>query len=365
MIRVCHIISKLSYGGVQSVILNYYKNIDKSQIRFDFIVFEQGAREVEEFVIGQGSIVYRVTNIRNKLKYFKEVKDILINNSYDIVHSHLNFLNIIPLVAAKRSNVKTRISHSHNNYKAKNILTKAMRIAFRLLISRYATHFFACSSEANNWLHGIKNSSSNQSIILNNAIDLEKYQFSKQVRDELREVLSIPNEAKVLINVGSISKTKNQIFLLKLMRECISDNKLFLILIGDGPELDRLIDFAKKNNINKKVIFFGKSNEVYKLLNTADIFVLPSLNEGLPVVLIEAQSNGLPLLISDRVTREVDILGNSIYLPLTESIIRWKKSIYILNRDYTSTIERMKEGGFDIVHEANRLASFYIEQSNI
>jgi glycosyltransferase EpsF len=361
MINVCHFISKLTIGGVQSVVLNYYKHIDKRQISFTFVVFDYGDTEIEKMVKSYGGEIHKVSHIKNKLRYFLDIFFVLKKSKFNVIHSHLNFVNYLPIFAAFLNRIKVRISHSHNNYKSKSIIIKFKRIIFKLFIRLFATHFAGCSKESLFWLHGKLNLNSNRNIVVNNAIELKKYSYSEELRTLHRKSLKIQDDTLVLINVGTLSQTKNQLFLLKLIKEKFIERKLLLILIGSGPDEDILRAYVLDNSLSDKVVFYGNSNNVGELLSASDIFLLPSLHEGLPVVLIEAQANGIPCIISDTITREVDILKKIIFISLKSDLFLWKNSIENSHRISVDYFEMMKLNGFDIETESKKLANFYIE----
>lgn len=359
VIRVCHVISKIAYGGVQNTLFNYSKFVDNKRVIFDYVVYDDGDPNLENDIVKSGSRIHRVSHINNKKKYGKDLEKLFVENEYSIVHVHSNFKNITALRAAKKAKVKTRISHSHSTYKARNVIIKAMRFVFKLLIGFYATHFFGCTEEANIWLHGKRKANSKWSFILNNAVDQNRFLYSEIERTNNREKLSVKDDERLLIHIGTLSENKNQAYIIKIL-EMAQQHNLKLILVGTGPAETELKDYVENKLIKEKVIFFGNSNNVSGLLSAADVLVFPSIYEGLSLVVVEAQANGIPIVASDTISSNSNITGNITFLPLNEDIKLWIENIRLAKRSTKDIRQKIIEAGYDLESEGARLTSFYL-----
>lgn len=359
VIRVCHVISKIAYGGVQNTLFNYSKFVDNKKVIFDYVVYDEGDKNLENEVLKSGSRIHRVSHINNKKKYKKDLEKLFIENEYDIVHVHSNFKNLTALRAAKKAKVKTRISHSHSTYKARNALNKAMRVVFKILIGFYATHFLGCTEEANIWLHGKRKGTSKRAFILNNAVDQKRFLFSELEREKFRKALNVKEEEKLLIHIGTLSENKNQAFIIKIL-ETTQQEKFKLLLVGTGPEEKKLKEYVQDKIIKDKIIFFGNSNNVSGLLSSADVLVFPSIYEGLSLVLVEAQANGIPIVASNTISKKSDITGSIVFLPLDKNIELWTQNILKAKRTTIDIKQKIIDAGYDLENEGARLTNFYL-----
>lgn len=360
-IRVLQIIGDVVGGGVETVIMNYYRNIDKTKIQFDFVVHKGALPQYITQVKNYGGKVYEITSYKsNILKYTYEIYKIIKENNYEIVHSNMNSLSGFSLFAAYLAGAKVRILHNHTtDNPAEGIRTIAKRI-LRPFARLFANQYWACSKLAAKWMYG-KNAVINGKVtIINNAIDLEKFKFNKEKRERLRKKLGLEN-CFAIGHVGRFVKTKNHEFLIDVFNEVLKQrNNAKLLLIGDG-NLKSLIEAKVKNlGIEKAVIFLGVRNDVADLYNAMDVFVLPSLYEGLPVVGVEAQTNGLPFICSDRVTNEILLTDNIRLLSLQQYKTEWCDAILNAER---KEIENNKDGlfkNFDIKNESKKLEALYL-----
>ena len=230
-IKVLHIVRYLGQGGIQNLLLNLYRNIDRNKIQFDFLVCSEGVFDEEVKKLG-GKIhrMHYITQV-GELRYKKELKEFLLNHKeYKIVHSHLNEVSGPVMQVCKSINIPVRIAHSHNIRNSNKILQKLYKMYLKTKINDNATDLFACSKEAAKWLFKEK---SEQAIILNNAIDMERFEFSEEDRNSIRDELGIEKECTVIGNIGKISDQKNQLFVLEVFKEYREKNKnSILILIG-------------------------------------------------------------------------------------------------------------------------------------
>lgn len=360
-IKVLQIIGDVVGGGVETVIMNYYRNIDKTKIQFDFVVHKGALPQYITQVKNYGGKVYEITSYKsNILKYTYEIYKIIKENNYEIVHSNMNSLSGFPLFAAYLAGAKVRILHNHTtDNPAEGIRTIAKRI-LRPFARLFANQYWACSKLAAEWMYG-KNAVTNGKVtIINNAIDLEKFKFNKEKKEQLRKELGIEN-CFVIGHVGRFVKTKNHEFLIDVFNEVLKQrNNAKLLLIGDG-NLKSLIEAKVKNlGIEKAVIFLGVRNDVADLYNAMDVFVLPSLYEGLPVVGVEAQTNGLPFICSDRVTNEILLTDNIRLLSLQQYKTEWCDAILNAEREEFAQHKDSLLENFDIKNESKKLEKKYL-----
>lgn len=361
-IRVGHIIGKWLGGGVESVVMNYYRHIDRSKIQFDFICDSDSTNIPYEEIEKLGGRVILVPPYQKLFKYIKELKKVFKENNYKIVHSHINTLSVFPLYAAKKAGVKVRIAHSHSTTNKKEKKKNLMKQVLRPFSKIYATDYFACSELAGRWLFGDKTYNKGEVFILNNAIDVEKFAYDEKVRKEKRKELKIKDSTLVIGHIGRFVAQKNHTFLIDIFNEVHKKNKdSILLLVGQGPLMDEIKEKVNDLNLTKYVKFLGQRNDVNELYQAFDVFVLPSLYEGLPVVGVEAQASGLLCLLSDDMTKETKILDSTKFMSLDQSVNKWANKLL---KEYgkferKNKIEEFSKNGFNIKSEKNKLESMY------
>lgn len=365
MIKVLHLFTTLDGGGVESFLYNYYSHMDLNEIKFDAIVPGSEIGYMESMFIEMNSEVFHVKRFKeNPIYYLRDICNIIKKGNYDIVHCH-GYKSIIGLLFAKIFGCKVRIIHSHMAYVNENNLKKSMRKMLVILAKSLATERFACGIDAAKWLFGHKDYSEGRVTIINNAIDLEKFRYNEHSRYKIREGLNLGEEF-VLGNIARLTYQKNQSFLLSIMKELVKLNpNSRLLIIGDGEDRNNLEHECKELKIEKYVKFLGIRKDVPELLSTIDLFVLPSRYEGLPVVLTEVQASGVAACVSDKITREIDITGDILYLSLDMTPAQWAKKIddmYIKNKfkDRVRAGEKMMSGKYDIKVEAKKLYELYL-----
>lgn len=295
-IRIAHIIGKAVNGGTETVAMNYYKNIDKKKFQFDFFVESTSKVIDRDYIEKNGGRIYIIPSYKHIIKYVKTLKKIFRSNKYYIVHSHMNSLSFICLKIAKCCDIPIRIAHSHSTTSKNEPLRNLLKLFFRKFSTKYSTDYFACSNKAGIWLFGKKYIENG--FLLKNAINDKKFSFSLEKRKEVRNELKL-NDEILLGNVGRLAKQKNQIFLLKLLKELIKvgfEGKL--LIIGEGDQKEKLLKYCHKNGILDYVIFHQPVENIEDYYSAMDIFLFPSLYEGLGISLIEAQINGLHCVVN-------------------------------------------------------------------
>ncbi len=364
MIRILHILHSMNRGGAEAMLMNYYRNIDRNRVQFDFLLTEQNRCLFEDEIESLGGKVYRVPLLKmnNPMPYINGVKKFLLKHpEYKIVHSHTSSKSVVPLWVAKRCGVPVRIAHSHNN-KSENGFSGMVRNLLKLPLKSVATDFFACGEEAAKWLYGVDMWKTGKVKILANAISVESFLYNVSQRESVRGELMIAEKTLVLGMVARFSGQKNHLFaldLVKALKERGVDVKL--MLVGDG-ELKNVIQKKVKDlEIEENVVMTGVVDDVYKYLQAIDVVLMPSFSEGLPVSLVEAQANGMPCVVSDRVPQEVDVTGNVDFLPLEVEV--WVNCLSAkmqkgVKRDENAS-GKVRSAGYDIKTASKKLEEWY------
>ena len=363
-IRIAQIIGKWVGGGVEAVVMNYYRNIDRSKIQFDFICDNDSTNIPYEEIESLGGRVILIPPYQKLISYQKDLRKILKENNYKIVHSHINTLSVFPLYAAKKVGIPIRIAHSHSTTNKKEWKKNLMKQFLRPFSKRYATHYFCCSELAGRWLFGNKEYDKGNVYLLNNAIDIDKFKYNEKIRKEVRTELGIKDDTLVIGHIGRFVEQKNHDFLIDIFKEVHDKNKnSILLLAGQGPLMEKIKNKVKNLNISDSVMFLGQRSDANRLYQAFDIFLLPSLYEGLGMVLIEAQTSGLYCYASTEVPVIAQVTDNLQFVPLSNGPEIWTKKIlkleyYKKNNRKKLNIEKI-EKNFSIYYEVNKLADFY------
>ena len=327
-IIVAQIMGKWIGGGVESVIMNYYRHLDRAKVQFDFICDEDSTRIPYDEIKKLGGRVFLVPKYQKLPKYLKALEDLFRKNRYRIVHSNVNTLSVFPLYAAKKAGVPVRISHSHSTSNPKEWERNIIKNILRPFSKKYATDYFACSELAGRYLFGDKTFDQGKVKIIHNAIDLDKFKFDPEARKKLRKELGIDDKTIVIGHVGRFVKQKNHDFLVDVFNEYHTKNPdSKLLLIGTGPLEEKIKAKAEKLNLSDSVLFLGQREDTNKLYSVMDVFCLPSLYEGLPVVGVEAQAAGLLCILSSKIDRGVKISEKCIFKNINYDMIDFIKKV--------------------------------------
>lgn len=358
-VRVLQVVSTLNRGGIETLLLNLFQNIDRSKVQFDFLKLKTGNHDYDDEIVSLGGNIFQVSDYHPKNiflgldSFFKEK-----SNNYDIVHSHIDSLSSIPLFYAKKYKIGIRIAHGHSYTTFESTRWKyPIKKIFEFLIPFTANHYIACNKEVGKRIFKRFNFE-----VLNNGIDTKLFRFDKVKRDSVRKSLGISNEL-VVGHVGGFRKVKNHIFLIDVF-EALTQIKedVFLVLIGDGTLKNELEECILEKGMTNKTIFLGSISNVYDYLNVFDLFVLPSIVEGTPLVLVEAQTSGLPCLVSEKVSREVGITPLVKYASLNENPLVWAENILELSKmvnERDTAYLRIIEKGFDVHDNVRFLEGYY------
>lgn len=355
--RILQIIGSLDMGGAETMIMNIYREIDKNEIQFDFLITDPKVGFYENEAKELGARIYKSkTKSRHPVRYSKDLKKIIAANKYDTVHVHAtNAYAALPLLVAKNAGVKKRICHSHNSQG----INKNIQSILRLCLNRQATIKISCSDLAANWMYG-KNSS--DYLVINNPIDVRKFIYSETKRELIRQKLGIKNE-KVYIHVGRFAKQKNHNFIIDIFQEILKiQSNSFLILIGDGYLIEEIKKKVLDYDITGKVFFLGIIDNVQDYLSASDLFLMPSLFEGFPVTLVETQANGLPSLLSDKITQQVRLTDIITFNSLNSDALNWAEKAVTLTKkaynraNYTDAIAIL----YDSKNIAKKIEEIYL-----
>lgn len=362
-IRVAQIIGKWLGGGVESVVMNYYRNIDRNKIQFDFICDNDSTNIPYAEIESLGGKVILIPPYQKVIKYHKELKRVLKDGNYKIVHSHINTLSVFSLFAAKCAGVPVRIAHSHSTTNKKEKSKNLMKQLLRPFSKVFATDYMCCSELAGRWLFGDKEYDKGNVYLLNNAIDLDKFKYDETVRKEKRKELNIDDDTLVIGHVGRFVEQKNHRFLIDIFNEVHKQNEnSILLLVGQGPLMEEIKEKVKSLGIEDCVKFLEQRNDISELYQVMDLFLFPSLYEGLGMVAVEAQVSGLPCVVSTEIPEIAKVTEKITFIDLenkieiwTEIIFKYLKNINRKNINFTNGIKK-----YDIIKETTKLEKKYL-----
>ena len=363
----------LKKGGTENVMINIVKNIDRDRFHIDFLIFDKTPDQSDDkkYLESLGCRFYQITarGVDRKL-HNRELDEFFRDHEYDIVHTHMDAIGEEALKAAKKHGIKALIAHSHNtdqldNPKGlKDHLHKCYLIYEKHLLRRYAEYFVACSPEAGKWLFGDKICNSEKYLLLKNSIDSSAYSFDEETRNEVRKELGHEGR-KVIIHVGQFRTQKNHGKVIEVFNELHKrDDSFALVLVGTGEEQDNIKSKVEELGIKEDVLFLGNRNDIPELLMSADVFLFPSLYEGLGIALLEAQAADLICVVSDTIP-ELAVLTEKVRsVNLTESASVWGDIVEEMMGKYTVRRDRSElftEKGYDINAQIKVLESFYMK----
>lgn len=355
--KILHTVPALDGGGAERILFDYTIRMLKDN-QIDFVVHTETEGILEKELKKKGCKIYHIPPLRKNMKFFfMQLNKIISEGNYDVIHAAGGYRSIIELSIAKYHGIKVRIAHSHMAYIKETWFENIIRKIVTFFVKKIATDLFACGKEAAIWMWGEKLYNKGQIYVMNNAINISQFKFSCEKRAEIRRALGIENKV-VIGNIARFSYQKNHEFLIKVFKEFlkICPNAV-LILIGGG-ELKSEIETQIENlHLTKFVYFMGIRNDVCELVNALDYFVLPSRWEGLPVTMVEVQANGLPILASDTITKEIRLNNNVNYLSLDIGAKEWAK--FILQSLTQRTVSENLKLKYDIDNVAKNLENFY------
>lgn len=361
-INVLHVIGTMDRGGAETFLMNVLRNIDSDKFRFVFLCFGDDPFDYEQEAVSLGASIRRIPPINIKKHFIRNVTNvikIIKEEKIDILHAHMYYLSVYSIVAASCAGVKTRIVHSHNT-RADDHPSFIKILIYKissLLINALSTNRVACGRDAGISLFGGKSYT-----VINNGIDLQDFAYNHNSRAKIRKELQITNNDTVLLSVARFYEQKNHTFLIDIYAEYIKYNaKSKLVLVGDGPLRGAIEKKIKRFGITQNVIFAGKRSDTSDFYSAADIFVFPSLYEGLPVTLVEAQANGLRCLISDTIDEEAKLTDTVEFYPLSKSAKQWANKVSRIDMARNGEARHMQDSTYNITRTVEIIEKMYID----
>ncbi len=354
MIRVLHVVDKMDRAGQETFIMNVYRELDRSKIQFDFLQFEEGPADFDAEIQALGGKLHYATPKGSDLrKSMSEIAEIVRRNHYDIVHRHFsNASMFFELWAAKRGGASCLIAHSHNS-SSNNVRQHKL---LRYPLYRMADWHLACAEDAGHWMFGDR-----AFQVIPNGIDARRFAYQASASKRIREELGLLEDQLIFGHVGRFNKVKNHAFILKIFKEIVElEPTATLLLVGDGILRPAMEQWVLHNQLSEHVRFLGVRSDIEDLMSAMNLFLMPSLYEGLPVTLVEAQASGLPCLISDVITEDIALTPCVEFLNLQESEKLWAhKAIEMSLWPRQETAEAIARSGYDIRDVAKTLAKLY------
>ncbi len=362
-IRILHVVTQMNRGGLETMLMNFYRKIDRAKIQFDFLKHRCEKGHYDDEILSMGGRIYHTYPIHPHcfFKYLSDLKKFFAEHKeYQIVHSHIDSLSAFPLRAAKRAGIPVRIAHSHNTGFDRNMMLP-FRYISKSLIPGMATHLFACSKTAARFMFGDKVYTSGQYTVHNNAIETQDFIFNQNTRERVRGELGIADRFAIG-HVGRFVYQKNHEFLIDVFCEVHKrQNDAVLLLVGDGPDRHLIEDKIRSLGLDSAVKFLGMRPDIPELMQAMDVFVFPSRFEGLGIVAIEAQAAGLPVIASNVLPEETTVTGLIRFLPLKEPAVVWARAVIAqTGGDRANTLAQIKSAGYDIEDSAKTLQEFYL-----
>lgn len=359
MIRVLQCVNNMHRAGLETMLMNYYRNIDRTKIQFDFLTHRPERDDYDDEIESMGGRIFRAPRLypQNYPAYFSYMRQFFREHpEYQIMHSHIDTMSYLPLLAGKKAGIPVRIAHSHSTSIDRDF-KYLLKQYFRNRLLDVANYHLACGIEAGQFL--FKGSSFK---VIPNAINMGAFYFDEEVRSQKREELQL-EDCFVVGHVGRLSYPKNHEFLLHIFKEILEQNhSAVLLLVGSGEKQEQLQELAEKLGILHRVRFMGNRGDVNKLYQAMDVFVMPSLFEGVPLVGVEAQTANLPCFFSDKVPLEVRITDNCEFRSLTEKPEQWAEAILHMEmRDRLQIPQKLLGSQFDIQNACGTLESYYLE----
>ena len=360
MIRILQSVSNMDRGGIETMLMNFYRHMDREKVQFDFLCNKADVGDYDEEIKALGGRIFVTPGFKSYRRYVSYMTDLFKEHpEYKIIHTHNGSLMLYALEAAKKNGIPVRIAHAHATavpVGLKNQLKKLMRP----MIKYAATDYWGCSEAAGKFYFSEKYWNKAHEFI-RNAIEVENFTFNKDIRKAIRDEYGFGDKL-VVGNAGRMAPQKNQKKLIDTFAEMHKINpETHLVIIGSGELEAKLKEQVKELKLEKHVTFTGVITNVNEWYSAIDVFVMTSLYEGLPVVAVEAQAADLPCVLTDTITPEVKVTERVWFLGLNDEPKKWAKTI--LEIEPAERISRKKElqkAGYDITTEAKRMQDLYI-----
>lgn len=376
-IRILNVVGRMDRGGIETLIMNVYRHIDRSKVQFDFLAhYGKENADYNAEIRKLGGRIYEMPVIKTEEKtyywklfeYQAALRKFFKNHpEYHVVHGHMtNTAAIYMPIAKKYGQVNTCIAHSHlaKTQKSNSPITAIGTDILRIPLRSCATDYFACSDSAALWLFKQSDIDNGKVKIVQNGIDSKQFDYNLSVREQIRAEYGV-NDKTVIGHVGRFYHPKNHPFIIDVFNEYHKKNpESVLMLVGDGETRAEMEKKAESLGLKNEILFMGVRSNVYEFEQAFDLFLMPSLYEGLPVAGIEAQAAGLPVVAADTITKEMDVTGNCKFLSLDDSIQKWSETMMDMLNGFErkSEAEKIVASGYDIQDTADFLQNFYIER---
>lgn len=366
MLRVLQVVTHMNRGGLETMLMNYYRHMDRDKVQFDFLTHRPYDGDFGEEIHALGGKIYHLPLLNPFSKAYLSELDRFFKEhpEYSVIHVHQDCLGGVILRAAAKNGVPVRIAHSHTSHQTKD-LKYPIKLVYRRIIPRYATDLFACAKAAGNWMF-----CGAPFKILNNAIDARAFRFSGEIRKAVREEFGISENEILMGHVGSFTPPKNHAYLIDIFNEVQKKRPARLLLVGDGEGRTSIEEKVKAAGLSDKVIFAGLRTDVNRLLMAMDVFVMPSLYEGVSFASVEAQASGLPCIISDKTPLECDVTGRVRQIALDDGPEAWAETVIAeadrIRKDpdvnARDTYGEICAAGYDINENAAKLQRYYLRK---
>lgn len=369
-VKVLTIVSQLNRGGLENRLMDILRKNDFSKIQMDIFTYHLTPGVYDEEAKALGAEVYynKTLTIKNMFQYVYYFRDFLLAHpEYKIVHAYQDAWCSVFCKGAKLAKVPVRIAHSRtaiSTITLKNICKNMIKLPCR----RTATHYFAVSDKAGEWLFGKKLLKKGKVQIWKNAIDCFQFRYNEEVRKRMRDSLQVKEDETVIMHVGNFTLPKNHPFMIEVFEAYQKlDTNSKLILVGSDTQVEQNMDHIKEivssKGLQDKVVFLGTRKDISELLQAADVFLFPSLFEGFPGGVLEAQASGLPCVISDRITKEVMLLETTKMLSLDAPLFQWTEALKsAIEHERKDEYKQIVSQGFDINQLVEDLTNWYLEQ---
>jgi len=374
--RVLQIVGSMNRGGAETLIMNLFRHLNKEKVKFDFIVHTNKICHYENEIINMGGKIFRLPHPRavGVFKWYSNLKNLLREQGpFDGIHCHMLFMSGMVVLCAKQSRIPIRIAHAHNSQDSEgnSLHRRIYRLVMKRLILRYSTHIFGCSPKVCKWMFPTHYNKDNRIKVLHNGIDLEAFEKVENCiksKEVARKKLSLPLSNVLIGHVGSFRPQKNHTFLVEIFSAIKKQvPNCCLVMVGDGPLKPKIEEIVKNKGLMNAVHFVGLRQDVPEILKALDLFLFPSLYEGLPLALIEAQAAGIPFVTTDTVYNDADLkMGLGKGVSLKNSIEVWvNKCIEAINSQRVPEWETRKkiliDNGYDIRHVVKELEGIYTQ----
>lgn len=362
-IRILNYIPAFSYGGIETLVMNLYSNINRDKVQFDFLVEIKPPSNIEKKVNAMGGNFIQIPKMTvrgNLVQHIKAIYNVFKTNKYKVIHIHSFDTRPFVMIVAYLCGVDIRIVHSHStNFNDKKFIF--IKKLVRNISVFLANEYFACSMECAIYMFGEKNAKN--TVIIDNGIDLDSYYEDNDVIKKYKNELGLKEELIIGL-VGRFSYLKNQIYAIKIAKRLKEKNiKFRILMIGDGETKAYFEKKVIESNLEKYIYCLGFRNDVRNLLHIMDILIMPSINEGVPLTVIEAQALGIKCLVSDNISRKIKIIENVKFISLN-NIDEWVLNILEPYKKVNIKLSHklLKKAGYDIKDTAKRLEEYYIKK---